>query len=41
MQPILIDGGQFVPQRLVEEIEDTRLASHHLLLESKAAKLLT
>jgi hypothetical protein len=28
MQPVLINGGQFVPQRLVEVIEDTGLASH-------------
>src|SRR5262249_33249700 len=28
MQPVLIDGSQFVPQRLIEEIEDTGLASH-------------
>jgi hypothetical protein len=28
MQPILIDGRQFMPQRLVEVIEDTGLASH-------------
>ena len=29
MQPILIDRGQFVPQRLVEKIDDTRLPSHN------------
>src|SRR5262252_3717564 len=28
MQPILIDGRQFMPQPLVEVIEDTGLASH-------------
>src|SRR4029077_15231551 len=32
MQPILIDRGQLVPQRLVEIIDDTRLPSHNLLL---------
>jgi hypothetical protein len=29
MQPVLINSGQFVPQRLVEVIEDTGLASHN------------
>jgi hypothetical protein len=28
MQPILVDRGQFVPERFVEVIDDTRLASH-------------
>jgi hypothetical protein len=29
MQPILIDRGQFVPQPLVEIVDDTGLASHN------------
>jgi hypothetical protein len=34
MQPVLINGGQFVPQRLVEVIEDTGLTSHHFAPDS-------
>src|ERR1700752_1104866 len=28
MQPVLVDRGQFVPERLVEEIDDARPALH-------------
>jgi hypothetical protein len=32
MQPVLIDGRQFVPERLVEKIDDSGLALHFSLL---------
>ena len=28
MQPVLVDGRQFVPQALVEKIDDARIAFH-------------
>jgi hypothetical protein len=28
MQPVLVDRRQFVPQRLIEEVEDSRVAFH-------------
>ncbi|MGO8924564.1 MAG: hypothetical protein ACLQF4_16690, partial [Xanthobacteraceae bacterium] len=36
----LINGGQFVPQRLVEVIEDTGLASHHFAPDCALVQLL-
>jgi hypothetical protein len=31
MQPILIDGGQFAPQTLIEIVDDLGVALHHAL----------